>query len=120
MPLFIFVPLVLEWPWQNGEPFRWTAGMLLGGARDGRRCSCRTSYCPVHDSARLALVLQPDLDRTDWPAPPDPPGRPPLTIHQDRQAWVAGRGWPVAVTDRDQERDRSVRAVYHRPPHLDL
>src|SRR6516165_8563678 len=115
MPLFIFVPPVLELPWQKRKPFRWTAGTLLSDARGGRRGSGRTSCCPVHGSARMAWALAPDSDRKDWPAPPDSPGRPPLSIHQDRQAWLAGWDSLVALTDRDQERDRSVRAVCHRP-----
>src|SRR6516164_6140847 len=98
--LSIFVSPFLEWPWQKREPFRWTPGRLLSDARDDRGRSGRTSCCPVHDSARMVLVLQPDSDRMDWPAPPDSPKRPPLPIRRDRQAWVAGRGWPVAVTDR--------------------
>src|SRR6516225_135525 len=109
MPFFILVPPVLELPRRKGEPFHWTAGTLLSGARDGRRHSGRTSCCPGHGSARMA-----------WALPPDSPRRLPLTIHQDCQACLAGRGCLVAVTDRDQECDRSVRAVYRPQPHLDL
>src|SRR6516164_5318689 len=120
MPFFILVPPVLELPRRKGEPFHWTAGTLLSGALDGRRHSGRTSCGPGHGSARMAWALPPDSDRTDRSAPPDSPRRLPLTIHQDCQACLAGRGCLVAVTDRDQECDRSVRAVYRPQPHLDL